>query len=61
MDKNTLKYALEWFKIHDINAFNNYLSYDGSIYISVGNFEFKLCNSEVRYRAEEYKRLYERK
>ena len=45
--------AEEWFKLHDILTF-----VDGSnTYISVGDFEFKLCNSEVRYRAEQYKRL----
>jgi hypothetical protein len=47
--------AEEWFKLHDILTF----VYDSNIYISVGNFEFKLCNSEVRYRAELYKRLKE--
>ena len=47
--------AEEWFKLHDILTFVD----DSNMYISVGNFEFKLCNSEVRYRAEQYKRLVE--
>jgi len=43
----------EWFKLHDISTCVD----DSNTYISVGIFEFKLCNSEVRYRAEQYKRL----
>lgn len=53
--KKNIDEAQEWFKVHNINTFVN----DSNTYIEVGDFEFKLCNYEVRYRAEEYKRLKE--
>ena len=45
--------AEEWFKLHNIRTFVN----NNNTYIDLGNFEFKLCNSEVRYRAELYKKI----
>tara|TARA_R110001592_G_C12818085_1_gene718693 strand:+ start:50 stop:256 length:207 start_codon:yes stop_codon:yes gene_type:complete len=53
--KKNIDEAQEWFKVHNINTFVN----DSNTYIEVAGFEFKLCNYEVRYRAEEYKRLKE--
>lgn len=54
MTKNTLKHALKWFEIHDINAFQD----DGSIYINIdGHFELQISNAEIEYRANLNKEL----
>ena len=52
MEKKTLKYADEWFKLHDIPSFIH--PKKDTIYIDIGNFELELSKDEIKYRAELY-------
>ena len=51
--KDNLINAEKWFKLHNISSFTQ----KNNLYIKIESFELELSEDEIRYRANEYKRL----